>query len=122
MGSLNDRIKRLEARMVPPGPVASPERDAAYSAYFKDLDAQRREGDGLPPDPANEPTVEELKAELAFMPEWVAYLENEMARASPSPGSDLHDALADFVALAASDAEELEAEIAKREERHGLVE
>ncbi len=59
MTSLKERLGRLEARRAPPPHEPSP----AVTLLAKSMDAQRRELDGLPPDPANEPTPEEARAD-----------------------------------------------------------
>ncbi len=58
MASVNDRLARLEARRAPP-PHETPH---LLNLLIKEMDAERLELDGRPPDPGNEPTPEELEA------------------------------------------------------------
>ncbi len=56
---LNERLAKLEERRAPPPHRTPP----IVSLLLKSMDAQRRELDGRPPDPANEPTPEEARAD-----------------------------------------------------------
>ena len=58
MASVNDRLGRLEARRAPP-PWKTP---PLVTLLIKEMNAERMELDGRPPDPANEPTPEEEEA------------------------------------------------------------
>ena len=84
MGSLNDRLGRLEAQNKP-GWVPDPEMVIGTNAVCKSMDRARREAEGRPPDPANEFTEEELafdrKATRAFLP----YLEKQRELAQGNP-------------------------------------
>ena len=55
---LNERLLRLEARRAPP-PHETPH---LLNLLIKEMDAERLELDGRPPDPGNEPTPEEEEA------------------------------------------------------------
>jgi len=57
---LNERLLRLEARRAS---FATPhETPAIVTLLIKEMNAERLELDGRPPDPGNEPTPEELEA------------------------------------------------------------
>jgi hypothetical protein len=58
MASLSDRLGRLAARRAPP-PWKTP---PLVTLLIKEMNAERMELDGRPPDPANEPTPEEEEA------------------------------------------------------------
>jgi hypothetical protein len=58
MASVSDRLGRLEERRAPP-PWETP---PLLSLLIKEMNAERFELDGRPPDPANEPTPEEEEA------------------------------------------------------------
>ncbi len=58
---MNDRLGRLEERRAPP-PWKTP---PLVTLLIKEMNAERMELDGRPPDPANEPTPEEEEASLA---------------------------------------------------------
>ncbi len=58
MASVNDRINRLEESRAPP-PWKTP---PLVTLIIKEMNAERMELDGRPPDPANEPTPEEEEA------------------------------------------------------------
>ena len=82
MASVNDRLGRLERRRKPrwaPGPQLA----IATSAVCKSMDAARREDGGLPPDPANEFTEEELAFDREATREFLPWLEAERSRAHP---------------------------------------
>ncbi len=55
---LNERLARLEERRAPP-PHETPH---LLNLLIKEMNKERLELDGRPPDPANEPTPEELEA------------------------------------------------------------
>ncbi len=55
---LNERLLRLEARRAPPPHETPP----IVTLLIKEMNAERLELDGRPPDPGNEPTPEELEA------------------------------------------------------------
>jgi hypothetical protein len=58
MASVNDRLGRLEERRAPP-PWKTP---PLVALVIKEMNAERMELDGRPPDPGNEPTPEEEEA------------------------------------------------------------
>jgi hypothetical protein len=58
MASVSDRLGRLEARRAPPPHETPP----LLTLLIKEMNAERMELDGRPPDPANEPTPEEEDA------------------------------------------------------------
>jgi len=78
-----NRLERLERRHAPPW-VPDPELAVATSALCKDVDAYRREIDGLPPDPANEFTEEERAFDRKATRNFLPYLLGERERAHPT--------------------------------------
>jgi hypothetical protein len=104
MASVNERLGRLEER-IKPGWVPDPEQVIGTSAVLKSMDAYRRELDGLPPDPANEPTEAELAWDRRATRNFLPYLLAERERASPANRDHLDWAIA-----------ETKAEIAKLDE------
>ena len=104
MGSVNERLGKLEARMgLPPPPH---EMSPIMSLLLKDMDRQRREMDGLWPDPADEVlTPEEAAADRQATRNFLPYLLGERERAHP----DNRDHLDRWIS-------EIEAEIAKLDE------
>ncbi len=84
---MNQRLGRLEARRAPPPHEPSP----AMSLLLKEMDAQRRELDGLPPDPANAVlTPEERAADLKASRTKLEWVRGERERGqSPDTLADL---------------------------------
>jgi len=80
---LNERLGRLEERRKPRW-VPDPELAIGASAVCKSMDAFRREGDGLPPDPANEFTEEERAFDRKATRNFLPYLLGERERAHPT--------------------------------------
>ncbi len=101
-------MERLERRHAPPW-VPDPELAVATSALCKDVDAYRREIDGLPPDPANELTDEELAFERRATRGFLPYLLAQREIAHPNDCEHLDHWIA-----------EIEAEIAKLDEETAL--
>ena len=88
MGSVNERLGKLEARMGPPPPPHK--MSPIMSLLLKDMDRQRREMDGLEPDPANEVlTPEEKAADRQATRNFLPYLLGERERASPDRRPEL---------------------------------
>ncbi len=84
MGSLDDRVDRLAGRIKPPYEIP-PEFHLSTRVLLKVQDADRRELDGLPPDPDLEltPDEEAFDRDPARAREWIAYLEGERDRYPP---------------------------------------
>ncbi len=85
MASVSDRIARLEERRAPP-PWKTP---PIVTLLLKEMDAERRELDGRPPDPANEPTPEEEEAGREATRNFLPYLLGERERSHPTHWEDL---------------------------------
>ncbi len=85
MASVNDRLGRLEERRAPPAWETPP----IVSLVMKDMNAQRLELDGRPPDPGNEPTPEELEAGRKATRNFLPYLLGERERSHPTHWEDL---------------------------------
>ena len=101
MSSREERLRRLEARATPPSEPY--EMSPIMSLFLKGVDAQRREMDGLPPDPQNAILTEaEQAADREATRNFLPYLLGERERAHPDRWAEL-DAWID----------ELRAEIAK---------
>ncbi len=81
MASVNDRLGRLEERRAPP-PWKTP---PLVTLLLKDMDAEARERDGRPPDPANAViTPEEEEAGRQATRNWLPYLQGERERSHPT--------------------------------------
>ena len=97
---MRDRIGRLEARRKPKW-TPDPELSVATSAICKDVDAYRRELEGLPPSPDNELTDEERafgrRATRSFLP----YLLDQRENAHPSNWPQLDEWIAETQAAIA---------------------
>jgi hypothetical protein len=77
---LGDRIARLEERRAPPPHETPP----IVTLLVKSMDAQRRELDGRPPDPANAVlTPEERAADLDAARGMLEWVKTERARGQP---------------------------------------
>ncbi len=86
MASLNDRLGRLEERRAPP-PWKTP---PLVTLLLKDMDAEVRERDGLPPDPANAViTPEEEEAGRRATRNFLPYLLGEREISHPTHWEDL---------------------------------
>jgi hypothetical protein len=85
MASLSDRLGRLAARRAPP-PWKTP---PIVTLLIKDMNAERLELDGRPPDPGNEPTPEELEAGRKATRNFLPYLLGERERSHPTHWEDL---------------------------------
>jgi hypothetical protein len=105
---LNERLGRLEERRQPRW-VPNPEQVIGTSAVLKSMNAARREHDGLPPDPANEFTQEELAFDRKATRNFLPYLLGERERASLERRPELDGWIS-----------EIEAEIAKLDEEAAL--
>ena len=78
---LNERLARLEERRAPPPHETPP----LVRLLIKEMDAERRELDGRPPDPANAViTPEELEAGRKATRNFLPYLQGERERAHPT--------------------------------------
>jgi len=77
---LGDRISRLERLQPPTHPYETP---PIMTLLIKEMNAERLELDGRPPDPASEPTLEELEAGLEGAI-WFVETGAELLRASSS--------------------------------------
>jgi len=80
MASVNDRLARLEERRAPPAWETPP----IVTLVIKEMDAERRELDGRPPDPANAvitPEEEEADREAS---RWFVETGGPLLRASSS--------------------------------------
>ena len=78
---LNERLARLEERRAPPPHETPP----LLSLLIKEMDAERRELDGRPPDPANAViTPEELEAGRKATRNFLPYLLGERERSHPT--------------------------------------
>ncbi len=80
MASVNDRLGRLEERRAPP-PWKTP---PLVTLLIKEMNAERLELDGRPPDPGNEPTPEELEAGRKATRNFLPYLLGERERSHPT--------------------------------------
>ena len=97
-------MRRLEARATPPSEPY--EMSPIMSLFLKGVDAQRREMDGLPPDPQNAILTEaEQAADREATRDFLPYLLGERAKAHPKDWPHLDEWI-----------DELKAEIAQLDE------
>jgi hypothetical protein len=83
MASVNDRLARLEERRAPPAWETPP----IVNLVMKEMNAQRLELDGRPPDPANEPTPEEEEAGREASRRFLETTAALMRAAGPGPAA-----------------------------------
>ncbi len=80
---MNDRLARLEERRAPPAWETPP----IVNLVMKEMNAQRLELDGRPPDPANEPTPEEEEAGREASRRFLETTAALMRAAGPGPAA-----------------------------------
>ncbi len=103
MASLNERLAKLEERRAPPPPPWT--TPPIVTLLIKEMNAERLELDGRPPDPANEPTLEEREASLEAAT-WFLEMGGPMMRANSPHSPEALEAILRMEELARQEIED----------------